>query len=73
MTKKNMQFSLVAFSIVGLFALAWFKGTDISMLLPTVLGMFVLGHTATNVSSAWALSKDANADTAQGINDLEKH
>lgn len=73
MTKKIMQYTLAVASVLGLLALAWFKGTDISLMLPSILGLYWGGHTAQNISAGWALSKDPNADTAAGIDNMEKH
>jgi len=73
MTKKIMQYTLAVVSVLGVLALAWFKSVDISMLLPTILGLYWGGHAAQNISTGWALSKDPNADTAAGIDNMEKH
>lgn len=65
--KNKLSFILTLLSLIGIFALAWHKDLDIQMLLPSVLAIYVLGRTTTNVSTAWAASKDPNADTLKAI------
>lgn len=61
------SFILVLLSVIGLFLLAFFKGVDISMSLPTLVSMYVLSKVAGRVSDGWASSKDPNADTNEAI------
>jgi xanthine/uracil permease len=67
---KNGPFILTFISLVGVIVMAIFKNGDLS-LLATLLGLY-LGSTASRaVSSHWAASKDALADTAAVISDVE--
>ena len=70
--KNKLSFILTLSSILGIFVLAWFKNLDIQMLLPSVLGIYVIGRTTTNVSTAWAASKDPQADTMKAVELIDK-
>lgn len=61
--KNKLSFLLTFISVIGVLLLAWFKNVDIQVLLPSVLGIYIVGRTTTNVSTAWAASKDPQADT----------
>ncbi len=69
--KNKLSFLLTFISMIGLFALAWFKGTDIETMLPTILGMYILGRAGSKISYVWAASKDPNADTVSAIEKAE--
>ena len=71
MLKNNLSFVLSLIATVGLLALAWFKGVDISMTLPAIVTGYVLGRAGTKASHAWSASKDPNADTQKVIEKLE--
>lgn len=70
--KSKLSFLLTFMSVVGIFALAWFRNVDIQVLLPSVLGMYILGRTTTNVSTAWAASRDPQADTIKACEMIDK-
>lgn len=70
--KNKLSFILTLLSIIGIFVLAWYKNLDVQMLLPSVLGIYVLGRTTTNVSATWAASKDPNADTLKVVEMVDK-
>ncbi len=65
--KTKLGFFLTLLSVIGFFALAWFKGIDITMAIPAVLSIYIVGRTTTNISATWAASKDPNADTQKAI------
>jgi hypothetical protein len=70
--KSKLSFILTFISVIGIFVLAWFKNIDIQMLLPSVLGIYIIGRTTTNVSTAWAASKDPQADTLKACEMIDK-
>jgi heme O synthase-like polyprenyltransferase len=70
--KSKLSFILVLISIIGLFALAWFKGVDIMTALPIILGMYVGSRSATSISHVIQASKDPNCDTASAIAKVEE-
>lgn len=70
--KNKLSFILTLLSIVGVFVLAWYKNIDIQMLLPSILGIYVIGRTTSSVSTTWAASKDPNADTLKAIEMIDK-
>ena len=70
--KNKLSFILTLISVIGLLALAWFKNVDLQMLLPSVLGIYILGRTTTSVSSAWAASKDPHANTLEALQIIDK-
>lgn len=70
--KNKLSFILTLLSIIGVFVLAWYKNIDIQMLLPSILGIYVIGRTTTNVSTAWAASKDPDADTLKAVEMIDK-
>lgn len=70
--KNKLSFLLTFISVIGIFLLAWFKDVDIQVLLPSVLGMYILGRTTTNVSTAWAASRDPGADTLKAVEMIDK-
>jgi hypothetical protein len=70
--KSKLSFILTFISVIGIFILAWFKNIDIQMLLPSVLGIYIIGRTTTNVSTAWAASKDPQADTIKACEMIDK-
>jgi hypothetical protein len=70
--KNKLSFLLTFISVVGIFVLAWFKGIDIQVLLPSVLTIYIVGRTTTNVSTAWAASRDPQADTIKACEMIDK-
>lgn len=70
--RTKLGFIITLISVVGLLLLAWFKGVDISMSLPTIIGLYLVGRSATSISHVWAVSKDEKADTVETIRELEK-
>ena len=70
-TKQNLSFVLTFISVVGLLNLAFFKGVDISMSLPAVLGIYIGARAGQKSLAIYAASKDETADTHAIIRDLE--
>lgn len=70
--KNKLSFILTLLSIIGVFVLAWYKNIDIQVLLPSILGIYVIGRTTTNVSTTWAASKDPSADTLKAVEMIDK-
>ena len=70
--KNKLSFILSLVATLGLLALAWFKSVDIGTTLPMIVTGYVLGRSATKASYAFSLGKDPNADTREGIKDIEK-
>lgn len=70
--KSKLSFLLTLISVIGIFILAWFKNIDIQVLLPSILGIYIAGRTTTNVSTAWAVSKDPQADTMKACEMIDK-
>ena len=68
--KNYLAFILCLFSIAGFFVLSWFKGTDVSISVPSIVGLYIAGRGAAQVSSHWAASKDPEADTAAVIDSM---
>ncbi len=71
MLKHHLSFILSLIATVGLLALAWFKGTDISIMLPTIVTGYVIGRAGLKASHAWSASRDPAADTKAVIEKLE--
>jgi uncharacterized membrane protein YadS len=65
--KQSLSFVLTFIALLGVLALAWFKDVDVQMLLPSILGIYIVGRTTHKVSAVWAASKDPNADTHKAI------
>ena len=70
--KSKLSFLLTLISVIGIFVLAWFRNIDIQVLLPSVLAIYIVGRTTTNVSTAWAASKDPQADTIKACEMVDK-
>lgn len=68
--KHYLSFMLTLVSILGLFALAWFKDVEITAVLPIVLASYIGARTIEKTVSISAASKDPNADTRQVIRDI---
>lgn len=62
-------FFLTLISIIGSLALAFSKDVDVSILLPSLLGIYVGVHGGVKASNTWAASKDQNADTNKVISE----
>lgn len=60
-------FFLTLISVVGLFALAFYKNVDVTSSLPTVLAIYLGAKTSEKASAHWAASKDPTASTAEVI------
>jgi hypothetical protein len=65
--KSYLSFWLTFLSISGSLYLGYTKGIDLTVLLPALLGIYVTNRTAEKVSTHWAASKDADADTEKVI------
>lgn len=70
--KSKLSFILTFISVIGIFLLAWYRNINIEILLPSVLGIYILGRTTTNVSTAWAASRDPNADTLKACELIDR-
>lgn len=68
--KNYLSFVLSLISIVGVLLLAWFKGISVEMLLPSLLGVYILGRAGQKSVGMIAASRDPNADTRAVIQDL---
>jgi hypothetical protein len=69
--KNYFSFFLTLICILGSLALAWFKGISLEVLLPSLLGIYVLGRTGQKGMAYFAASKDETADTRAVIQDLD--
>jgi hypothetical protein len=65
--KNYLSFWLTFLCILGALGLAYTKGLDITMLLPSLLGIYITNRTAEKASAHWAASKDQSADTEKVI------
>lgn len=65
--KPYATFILTLISIIGSLVLAFSKNTDISVLLPTLLGIYVGAKAGVTANGHWAASKDKEADTTSVI------
>ena len=70
--KSKLSFILTFISVMGIFLLAWYRNINIEVLLPSVLGIYILGRTTTNVSTALAASRDPSADTIKACEMIDK-
>ena len=70
--KNYLSFLLTLISILGALGLAYFKGVDVSSLLPTLLGIYVVSKATEKSSMVWAASKDANANSGEVIKEMSK-
>lgn len=61
--KNYLSFWLTFISIVGVLAAHYTKGTDIQVLLPTLLGLYLGARTFTRTSAHMAATKDEKSDT----------
>lgn len=68
--KNYLSFILTLICILGSLALGWFKGVDQTVLLPSLLGLYVLGRAGQKSVAMFAASKDPNCDTENVINSL---
>jgi len=69
--KNYLSFVLTLISILGIFAAHFVRGTDIEILLPTVLGIYVMNRTASKMSAHLAASRDEKADTGEVIRQVD--
>lgn len=65
--KNYLSFVLTLISIVGSLLLGWFKGISLDALLPSLLGIYVLGRVVEKGNVVWAASKDPNANVENTI------
>ncbi len=71
-TKQNFSFLLTLFSVIGFFALAWGKNTDVSMVIPGILGLYFGSKSAEKINAQFQARMDPNANTAEVIQKLEE-
>ena len=69
--KTELSFVLTFISIIGSFALAFIKGTDVNTLVPTILGIYITNRSAQKMTSVLAASRDPNASTEEVVSMLE--
>lgn len=70
--RDNRSFLLTFISTVGVLILGY-RGTDIAILLPTILGLYITNRSAQKVSAHWATSKNPDChDAIKSIEGLEK-
>lgn len=67
MVKNYLSFWLTLVAISGSLYLGYHKDVDQTVLLPTLLAIYVTNRSLSQISSHWAASKDPNADTAKVI------
>jgi hypothetical protein len=60
--KDNRSFILCLIALVGALGLAYGKGVDVSMLVPTILGLYITGRTTEKVSAHMNARMDSDAD-----------
>jgi hypothetical protein len=66
-----LSFILTAVSIVGFFVLAFYKGTDIEIAIPTILGIYITNRTAVKFSAHKAAIADEAVNTTQIISSTD--
>lgn len=71
-TKQNFSFLLSALSIVGFFILAWFKGADILVVIPTILGLYFGSKSAEKMNAQLQARLDPTVNTGEVIQKLEE-
>jgi hypothetical protein len=71
LTKMHLSFVLSLIALLGVLALAWYKGVNLDILLPSILGIYIVGKSVQKMSGHWAASKDPNANTTEIIEKLE--
>lgn len=71
--KDNRSFILTFICISGSIALAFKKDVDLSLLLPSLLGIYVTGRTSEKVSAHFNARKDEDADLADIIKTLDNN
>ncbi len=65
--KPYATFILALISIVGSLVLAFTRNTDVSTLLPTLLGIYIGAKAGVTANGHWAASKDKDANTTSVI------
>lgn len=70
--KTYLAFLLHVSALVGLWALAFFKGMDTSTAMVGVLLSYMGGRTVAQASAHWAASRDETADTEKVINQVNE-
>ena len=70
-TTRNGPFVVVTLSIFIAAVLAFYKGTDISSVLPTLVGLYLGSKATSSVSAHIAASRDETCSTAQVIREVE--
>lgn len=69
--KESFSFILTLLCIVGLFAMAFIKDTDILSILAAIHATYITARSVEKVSAHRAASHDSKCDTRALINDLE--
>jgi hypothetical protein len=60
--KDNRTFLMCAVSIVGVIGLNFYNGLDISILLPTIIGIYATSRTTQKVSAHYNARQDTDSD-----------
>ncbi|MEM4379361.1 MAG: hypothetical protein QXL01_01560 [Thermoplasmatales archaeon] len=71
--RAYLGFLLTLISVMGCLVLAWFKGTDIEFMLPTILGIYISAKTVERTTAVWSASRDSKADTRAILRDMDDH
>jgi len=69
--KSYATMALATICIVGTLGLAFFKDVDISVMLPTLLAIYVGAKAAVAGNGAWAASRDEKADLQSIMKDTD--
>lgn len=69
--KNYLSFWLTLISVVGVLVAHFVLGTDIELLLPTILGIYITNRTAGKVSAHMASAKDPQSDTDSLIKSVD--
>jgi hypothetical protein len=69
--KDNRSFLLCLIGTLGVLGLAYTKDTNIDLLLPTVIGIYVTGRTSQKISAHYNARHDEDADVVDIIKSLD--
>jgi len=69
--KDNRSFILCLIGTLGTLFLAYTKGIDIELLLPTIIGIYVTGRTSQKISAHYNARQDTDADVVDIIRILD--
>lgn len=69
--RSYLSFVLTLISIIGVLAAHFVRGTDIELLLPSVLGIYVLGRTSERVMTVKSASQDEHSNAVDAIKAMD--